>query len=144
MHLTKDSRSTKSPVQQAARAMSSTVFGFLSLLQLPRNSSVPPLHQHRKREAVCMVSNNKDEKIRANHRESGNVSLMRKNLQLMEQNSSFLLLIWKFQFLLSLKIYLKKITTPFISMLLKLLFKMLTHTQGVPAPSAQRGKHLIN
>lgn len=103
-----------------------------------------PLHQHRKREAVCMVSNNKDEKIHANHRESGNVSLMRKNLQLMEQNSSFLLLIWKFQFLLSLKIYFKKITTPFISMLLKLLFKMLTHTQGVPAPSAQRGKHLIN
>lgn len=25
-----------------------------------------PLHQHRKREAVCMVSNNKDEKIHAN------------------------------------------------------------------------------
>lgn len=67
-----------------------------------------PLHQHRKREAVCMVSNNKDEKIRANHRESGNVFLMRKNLQLKEQNSSFLLLIWKFQFLLSLKIYKKK------------------------------------
>lgn len=107
-HLTKDCRSTKSPVQQAARAMSSTVFGFLSLLQLPRNSSVPPCTSIESERLFAWSLTTRMRKYVITTEKAEMFFLMRKNLQLKEQNSSFLLLIWKFQFLLSLKIYNKK------------------------------------
>lgn len=131
-------------MQQAARAMSSTVFGFLSLFQLPRNSSVPPCTSIES-ERLFAWSNNKDEKIRANHRESGNVFFNEKESAAYGTKLIISLTYLEIPVPTFTKDLFKKTTTPFISMLLKLLFKMLTHTQeGVPAPSAQRGKHLIN